>query len=141
MRFDEEFENFFKFSFHRSIWTRMGILAETFGNFLFPSSIGDEMATWSAFYETLSPHLIATGRITPKTQKSPCHFWHRDLGQGIKNHRRKNPVVVIVMWLFCCPFEVDHRGQSLFRLSFCDFNNITLFCSCQYQVSFTSVSH
>lgn len=65
MRFDEEFENFFKFSFHRSIWTRMGILAETFGNFLFPSSIGDEMAMWPAFYETLSPHLIATGRITP----------------------------------------------------------------------------
>ena len=43
----------------------MGILAETFGNFLFPSSIGDEMAMWPAFYETLSPHLIATGRITP----------------------------------------------------------------------------
>lgn len=48
-------------------------------------------------------------------------------------------MVVIVPGLFCCPFEVDHRGQSLFRLSFCDCNNITLFCSCQYQVSSTLV--
>ena len=47
--------------------------------------------------------------------------------------------MVIVPGLFCCPFEVDHRGQSLFRLSFCDCNNITLFCSCQYQVSSTLV--
>ena len=139
MRFDEESENFFKFSFHRPIWTGMGILAENFGNFSVPTFHWKRDSHVVRFLRNFVPAPHSHGKDYPINAKIPLPFLAQRCRSGHKKSPQEIPVVVIIPWLFCCPFEVDHRGQSLFRLSFCDYNNITLFWSCQCQVSAISV--
>ena len=83
--------------------------------FLIPLTTGGEMPKWSAFQETLSFCLYAKRRIAPKKQKSPCHFWHRDAGRGIK----KSTAGKFLWWLLFRGCSVVHfkfitEGSSFF---------------------------
>ena len=68
----------------------MGILAETFGNFLFPSSIGDEMAMWSAFCVifVFVPH--SHGKDYSINAKIPMPFLTQRFGSGYKKSPQEN---------------------------------------------------
>ena len=108
-------------------WRSDSDLAENLVKFLFPIPTGGGLPQWSVFcgnfYSSAYKRKSRQNR-TPKRKKSPCHFRHRDINQGIKNPPQDNP----------CG---GHRSVAIL-LSILSLSQSAV--SCQYQVSFTSVS-
>ena len=84
MRFDEESENFFKFSFHRPIWTGMGILAENFGNFSVPTFHWKRDSHAVRFLRNFVSVPHSHGKDYPINAKIPMPFLAQRFGSGYK---------------------------------------------------------
>ena len=114
-------ENFEHFSVPTIHWRRYDQVVRFSGNF-YPSAYKLKM------------------RIIPEKQKIPMPF----LAQRCRSGHKKSPQENSCGGYYAVAVQLSIFSLSqkavLFRLDFCDYNNNTFSCSCQFQVSFTLVS-
>ena len=92
-------------SSHWPIWTGIGVLAENFEHFSVPTIHWrryDQVVRFSGNFYPSAYKLKM--RIIPEKQKIPMPFLAQRCRSGHKKSPQEIPVVVIIPWLFCCPF-------------------------------------
>ena len=126
---------------HWSIWTGKGQLAENFEHFSVPTfhqrREGQVVCFSGNFYPSANK---PKKRIPSLNAKIPMPFLAQRCRSGQKNPPQEDSCggyysVAVQLSIFSLS-----QKAVLFRLDFCDYNNNTFSCSCQFQVSFTLVS-